>query len=253
MVIGSTSDQISVNVSSVHFLMNPNRYIPTDGRLLQYKLRGKNIIHCWDPPHLIKVLRNNLQKKNLRHGVTERWNLSTSTNTNKTRFTASWKHIENLYQLGRLPTLTNEHLNPVKEKMKVSTAAQVFSQTVGDVMLLFAKEKTASANYSHTAQILLFFNDLFDSFNGGGQPKQDSLKGSINESSIHFAYWEYALSELRSMDFINITDGRVNEASTVLRKFESTIRGYIELTRICLNASMKEVALRYHFLLFFLC
>lgn len=242
-------------------MINPNRpHISSNGILLQYKIRGNTIIHCYDGPHLIKVVRNNFEKKDLTHHVDKRCEISGSKNVQCLKKSkpqrASWSHVKTLYELDclssyrLLPKLTDEHLKPEKNKMKVSDATQIFSKTVGEVMLLYTAGNQVPRNFSETANILLFFNDLFDSINGGGEPQRDSLKGSIDENSIHFAYWEYALSELSNMNFVNVLDGKVNNASTVLRKFKSTIRGYIEITRICLNANMQEVALRYNFSFF---
>lgn len=58
--------------------------------------------------------------------------------------TASWKHIINFYEMDKnqstggdclAPKLTDQHVYPDKlKKMKVSFAAQVFSQRVGAIM-----------------------------------------------------------------------------------------------------------------------
>lgn len=129
--------------------------------------------------------------------------------------------------------------------MKVCVATQVFSQTFGNVILHFSEQGHCPEDCFGTAQLLLFFNDLFDSLNGSGEPQQDTLFGSVNESSIHFVYWEYALKMLTEMTFIDKQTRKPDNRSSVLFKFMSTIKGYIELTRFCLNVNMKEVALRY--------
>lgn len=256
LVIGSLSDQVNINVSAVNILVNPNNpKTKPNGEIIKYRIRDVVIVHCWDPPHLIKVVRNNLLVKDLTHYVDKRWTISdTKIDTCVKKIPvqcASWSHIEELYQSDILSThrmlenLSDEHIKPVKKKMKVSVATQVLSQTVGEAILLCISNDQLPANYCDTANILLFFNDLYDSVNGGGEPEVDSLKGSIEENSIHFAYWEYALSKLKDMNFVNRSDGKINNNSSVLRKFESTIRGYIEITRICLNANMPQVSLRY--------
>lgn len=97
IVVGSVCDQTNTNQSSVNCLIRPNDYIPTYGRLLQYTIREKNIIHVWDPPHLLKIIRNNLQNKNLVHNVTKRWDiLHTRQNFDDEKQyerCASWSHI----------------------------------------------------------------------------------------------------------------------------------------------------------------
>lgn len=65
-------------------------------------------------------------------------------------YVASWSHIIQLYELDKndfdfkmLPKLTDAHVYPEKlKKMKVSVAAQVFSQRVAATMK-FACSKTA--------------------------------------------------------------------------------------------------------------
>lgn len=251
-MIGSVCDQVGTNAAAVNNLINPNCARKTQtGEILKYKIRDRIIFHCFDPPHLIKVLRNNLLNKDLEHCVTRRWNIfdSNELQSQKTLL-ASWKDVKDVYDFNLRGTdrplrkITDEHINPRKEKMTVSVAAQVFSETFGNFMIDCSKTKDFPEDVSGTAQILLFFNDLFDSVNGSNQPQTGLLKGSINESSIHFAYWEYAIKMLTKMNFIDKQTGEVNNKSTVLKKCMSTIRGYIEITKICLNAKMKYVGLR---------
>lgn len=256
-VIGSVCDQTATNALGVNLLVDPTsqRVIP-DGKLIQYKINDNTISHGWDPPHLIKTMRNNLQKKDLVHYVDKPWSDSYTANDSGTSCDkvnvkrASWSHIEKLYSHDRklayplLKKLTDEHINPSKDKMKVSTACQVFSKSVHDAIVLCTKIGTLEKSFNDTAQAMQFFNDLFDSVNGGGEPQFESLKGSITENSVHFAYWEYAAMQLSKMNFINKSDGSVNNSSSVLRKFEATVRFFMEITKICLNASMEEVSLR---------
>lgn len=245
----SVCDQVNMNESAIHRLMDRD-FRRTPGCLLQYKVAGRTITHCYDPPHIIKAVRNNLEKKNFKHFITERWNISSSKAYGKQQV-ASWDHIKQLYELDRvglhrfLPKITEEHIHPAKLKMKVCVATQVFSQTYGTVMLHCAKNKQMPEVSSATAQMLLFFNDVFDSINGSGPAQMGSLKGSINKDSVHFAFWEWALFMLSKMNYVHKITGRINNRSTVIKKLESTIRGYQEVTRICLNKNIEEVSLRY--------
>lgn len=141
--------------------------------------------------------------------------------------------------------MTPEHLAPDKHKMSVSHATQVFSRSVGNGILRCCENNQMDKSAEDTAYVVLFFNDLFDSLNGGGVPQYETLKGSIDYNSVHFAYWNYALSVLEDMDFVDKSTKEINNRSTVLRKLESTVRGYIELTRVCMNNGIDEVALRY--------
>lgn len=141
-----------------------------NGQLLTYKLRDTTVIHCYDIPHLLKGTRNNLQTKNLSHSVFKRWSSTDSNSINgKEGLKASWDDVKDLYYLRGskrlLLKIYPEHINPERLKMKVSTATQVFSQTYEKVMLHCSQMKQLR-DCSGTAQILMFFNDLFDSMNG---------------------------------------------------------------------------------------
>lgn len=245
----SVSDQVQINESAIHMLMDRD-FKRHPGCLLQYKVDGRTIIHCYDGPHIIKVVRNNFEVKDIKHNINERWSVSNS-QTFGGEQTASWDDVRCLFDHDRqgchrmLPKITEEHMKPTKLKMKVSVATQVFSQTYGTVMLECADKQRIPAKSKATGQLLLFFNDFFDSINGGGPAQEGSLKGSITEDSIHFVFWEYALTVLSKMHFIDKATGKVNSRSTVLNKMESTIKGYQEITRICLNKNIELVSLRY--------
>lgn len=222
------------------------------GQLLLYKLRNTDVIHCWDPPHLIKGTRNNLLTKHLTHYVFKRWHSSDSTatsdkNTKQRSHTAMWEDVSELYGLGGrklLPKITPEHIDPQRRKMKVSVATQVFSQTYGNVMLHCSEKNQLPRDCTGTAHILTFFNDLFDSVNGSGTVMNE-LKSPITANSVHFQYWEYSLRMLSTMQFVDKKTGEMTNRTKNLQNWQSTIRGYYELSKKCLNLGMTEVALRY--------
>lgn len=243
----SVCDQINVNANTVNLLINSVNPPKTDGRLLVYYVNGRRMIHSYDPSHLIKVVRNNWQLKDLIHNIIKRWRMGDSNNnvsSTSSEF-ASWDHIFDLYRKRLLPKLSDEHLTPNKYKMKVSLATELFSNTCGTVMLNCIKDKQLPEYYDGTAQFLLFMNDIFDSMNGSKQQKGDTLKCAVKENSIHFSFWEYALSVLPKMSFVNKSDGKVNNGSSVLKKLESTIRGYVEFSKTCIKLDIPAVSIRY--------
>lgn len=92
-------------------------------------LNNQKIIVLYDPPHLIKGIRNNFLVKDIKI------NIKSST----TKEFASWDIIETAYQLDihshtlnrQLKKLTEEHVIKHKvKKMKVKLATQVFSATL---------------------------------------------------------------------------------------------------------------------------
>lgn len=250
-------DQVSTNVSTVNALMGLTTkasIAANEGQLLTYKLRDTTIIHCWDIPHLIKGTRNNLQTKNLKHSVFKRWSSSDSNSTSdvtkKQELMATWDDVFDLYDLNLkgsqklLKKITPEHIDPKRQKMKVSVATQVFSETYGKVMIHCSKKMQLPRDCTGTAQILIFFNDLFDSMNGSCSVINE-LNSPVTKASVHFKYWEYALSMLSKMKFIDKITGEATNRTKNLQNWQSTIRGYIELSKKCLNLGMTKVALRY--------
>lgn len=92
-------------------------------------MHNQKIIVLYDPPHLIKGIRNNFLVKDIEINV----------NSSITKEFASWDIIESAYQIDihshtlnrQLKNLTDEHVikNKIK-KMKVKLATQIFSATL---------------------------------------------------------------------------------------------------------------------------
>lgn len=101
-----------------------------------YCVNGELIVHIYDPPHLLKGIRNNLLTKNLV------WKKDCD------RICVKWEHIAQTYdddngpgELRTLPKITESHVYPNKiKKMKVSIAAQVFSHSMASVMALMCRK-----------------------------------------------------------------------------------------------------------------
>lgn len=167
----STCDQASTNVSAIHQLINPDlrKSKAVNGGLLSYQVRDHTVIHCYDPPHLLKGIRNNLMTKKLIHHITKRWNIDES--VTEVRRMASWKHLREAYKYSNrssrklLPKISSEHLDPKKSKMKVAIAAQVFSESFGNMILQHLSNNTNKRGlpkrYADTAEVLFFFLTTF--------------------------------------------------------------------------------------------
>lgn len=256
----SVCDQVNTNASAVRQLIKRNlKKNESYPGLLSYEIGSTSIIHCFDPPHIIKGIRNNLMTKNLKHRITTRWNINHNNHNVEARQlkVASWDHVVKFYEwsskasIKMLRKITPEHINPGKKKMKVNVATQVFSQSLGNAMLQYATCEGLPKNLNDTAQILLFFNDVFDSINGSCLPSDNKLKSPVSEESVHFSYWHYALRMISTMQFYSIVTDKPTFRTSVLSTLRSTILGYMEIFRLCLNLNMKRIALRYPSLVFF--
>lgn len=148
-------DQVNTNANAVNILINPARPPKNNGQLLTYTIKNRQIIHCYDPSHLIKTVRNNWETKDLVHNITKRWRKGETSSIGSSQ-TASWDHIFDLYRMDKqstkrlLPKLTDEHLTPNKLKMQVSKATQIFSNTCGTVMQNCIQEKKLPTHFAGT-------------------------------------------------------------------------------------------------------
>ncbi|KAK9685255.1 hypothetical protein QE152_g38172 [Popillia japonica] len=126
------------------------------------------VIPLYNPPHLVKSLRNNLLTKDLQY---------MQDGVNKT---AKWSHMKDAYyidlsvKLRNMPKLTDMHVLPSKlKKMKVSTCTQVFSQNIASTIDLMARticdnragKATMTEDAEDTADLCSFQDELFDSMN----------------------------------------------------------------------------------------
>ncbi|KAJ6648165.1 DNA transposase THAP9 [Pseudolycoriella hygida] len=257
-VVGSVCDAVNSNMAAVKRLINPKcvRGIML-GKLLEYTVRDATICHYFDPPHLIKSVRNNMMVKNLNHTVSFNeakfrpngvlaWNKK-----NKQHRSASWSDLRDFYRFNNtgaffnlIPKITDEHLDPTRHKMKVKIATQVFSGTVGRNMYLCWKRNVFKNNCIGTAAILLFFNELFDSVNGGDVPDPETLTGALTVKSKHFDFWDYAIRMLESMKFSdNLKTGKPNR-SNVFKHFTSTLKGIRRISERLFEAGIQSISLR---------
>ncbi|CAB3251497.1 unnamed protein product [Arctia plantaginis] len=152
-----------------------------------FEVNGEEVIPLYDPPHLLKGIRNNLMNKNLKCIMKNDVNV------------AKWEHLEMLLKedpgfdgLRMLPKLTESHLNPNKlKKMKVKCAAQVLSHSTAIFMGYLARKGILVEDAKETARLLLFFDELFDSVNGSfhnfkKKPGKKFL-GPLTPNSTHYA------------------------------------------------------------------
>lgn len=198
----SVCDQIAINVTAINCLITSTLEKPSSGQLLQYTIQNSLITHIFDPCHLLKGIRNNLMTKNLTHFVSEDDTIS------EEKRTASWTDVKDFYKKYQksssqlLSNITDEHINPKQLKMKVSVAAEIFSNTFGNTMKNYSYSSNPKRDFSGTADILIYFNDIFDSMNGAGDAIQNSIKGSISENSGHLSYWKNAIPEIEKMEWV---------------------------------------------------
>ena len=116
----------------------------------------RKIHFMYDPPHLLKSLRNNLKTYDFNVGG----------------HPVKWEYIEGLYKFDAshriklAPRLTERHIVlPCFSKMKVKLASQIFSHSVASGINLLTSLGKLPKDAYHTARFIADINDLFDCFN----------------------------------------------------------------------------------------
>ncbi|KOB58244.1 Uncharacterized protein OBRU01_25365 [Operophtera brumata] len=205
-VLATVCDQGSNNRQAIKCLMTEARgsYLrrgetPKDNVFL---VNDAEIVPLYDPPHLLKGIRNNLLSKNLQFEMDGRAKL------------AQWHHLELLHKenpgykgIRLVPKLTDAHIIPNKiGKMKVKHASQVFSATVASNMGYLADKGILPKECKDTADLLMFIDKLFDSVNGSYTNKNRFAKpllGPVTPKSCHHNSWNEAKKVLKTMSFVH--------------------------------------------------
>lgn len=141
-IIATVCDQGASNQAAINYLINDSLMKQSrsgqENDVRFFKVNGRKVIPLYDPPHLIKGIRNNLLQRNLIWKKPE------------TLLTAKWSDVELAYKIDNasgelrvMPKLTENHVNRHKlKKMKVACATQVLSHSVSSVMAVFARSGT---------------------------------------------------------------------------------------------------------------
>jgi len=109
----------------------------------------------------------------------------------------------------------------------------------GHVNTLYGPFKMPEKEGRDTAEIIFFFDELFDSVNGHALKSEKPLKAAISYNSPHFPFWKTAIKRLRKMRFVDAKDGRPLKSSTTLRNWIFTIRGFRKLWMIMKTLEFK--------------
>ncbi|XP_039308365.1 uncharacterized protein LOC105204150 isoform X2 [Solenopsis invicta] len=239
--VATVCDQGGPNVAAINMLIKE----ANEKQIKQHKIPENTFIvsNCevvplYDYVHLQKGVRNNLLTKDL---VVDKFKKESE------RQFVSWNDIITVYEIDKysflkqrqMPKLTNKHIFPnCIPKMRVKYATQVISHTVAnfiDVILTWNQDLVdtskgqivLSPNAAITADTLLFFDDLFDSFN---RKERKSLSSIISSSSNHIAFWQNAVKKIRKMDFVEIgTHKYIRRNTKCLVNWVWTIRGAMNL------------------------
>ncbi|XP_063371190.1 uncharacterized protein LOC134659477 [Cydia amplana] len=207
----------------------------TLARVYTVQVAGHDLFIFHDPPHLLKSIRNNFLDKDIVYNGK----------------IASWKDILYVYDTDMqgghtraLPRLTADHVDPKKiKKMKVKMAAQVLSARTA-AMLKFTDSVHKRVNSPQetmetTAEVVLFFDELFDSVNGSPGQGKGKLRCAVKETSSHKDFWLNAIRTLQSMTFLDrnsklaIRNGQPRHVRVpCLEGWITTLKSFLGLSKI---------------------
>ena len=140
---------------------------------------GKKIFFMYDPPHLIKSIRNNFKK----HGYVIGPDV------------ISWDHINKFYEIDSstpirmAPKLTKRHITlPAFANLSVALAVQVMSRTVAAGIASMVRSGEMPVQATATSQFVADFDELFDCFNSRSSRSKRDISGAITTTSMHIEF-----------------------------------------------------------------
>lgn len=231
-VIATICDQGQTNMAAINQLIKDtqNEYSRKheEYRGSGFEVNGKEVIPIFDPPHLLKGIRNNLLNK------------TCVFNMGDNVYQAKWKHFVDLYEkddpnedLKMCNKLTDYHLKTEKmSKMKVSFAAQTFSHRVGVFFNFAISHKILPEECRGTQHLAFFMDKLFDSVNGQSNQVNNGkvMRVSLSQTSPHVEFWREAITVLRTMHFVD-HNNKTSVPPTV-KNWIRTIQGLIAIWNI---------------------
>jgi len=122
------------------------------------EIDGQNIFFMFDPPHLLKSVRNNLVKHNFEiRGKLVKW-----------QYISEFFEADHKQAVKLVPKLAPKHINlPPFASMRVRLAAQVLSHSVAAGIYTRVTFGTMSSDAAFTAEFIETVDALFDCFNAG--------------------------------------------------------------------------------------
>jgi hypothetical protein len=125
-----------------------------------------------------------------------------------------------------------------KKKMKVKNCTQVFSHTVATAMkarAMISQDLSSSSEFylnpkaSDTADLFLFFDQLFDSCNGNlmSPPPGKELRGVVKKESKHVSLWQDSISILKTMSFVDQNNPSKSVVTPFLTNWIFTLHGFL--------------------------
>lgn len=150
----------------------------------------------FDPPHLMKNIRNNLKKYGFRVSAES----------------VSWAHIEEFYKqdsatpIRYATKLTKKHITmPPFANLSVKLATQVLSHTVAAGISTMVKLKSLPLEASATAKFVNNFDQIFNCFNSRNLHSSQLKGNAISPSCAEIPFLQEMLEWLKTIRCLNKT------------------------------------------------
>lgn len=190
----------------------------------------QKIFYMFDIPHLLKAVRNMLQKHNFvdKHGQE-----------------ISWKYLEQFYNHDKnypdraAPKLTDSHIYPTNfEKMKVKFASQLFSKTVACGLNVYIRFGVLPASATKTALFVEMMDKLFDLLNSSHTSNAKEFNRAFKGEQYQLDFLNECLNFFSEVKVVDKTGKDVTNRMKFVNCFIITIKGLIQLWD-CLSEKFK--------------
>ena len=186
-----------------------------------FMCNGKKIFYLFDPPHLIKAVRNNLINYDFHFG----------------QQIARWNDILTMYERDKsqtirsCPKLTNKHVHLTGfTKMKVKYATQILSHTVSATILTYSSLGALPSTAAGTAVLVANFDKIFDCLNSSTLNSPKEHRRPITEKSVHHKFLSDMLLFIKSIKVIDrVTKEDHTNQLKCLNGLQLTINGLTSL------------------------
>ncbi|KAG6438721.1 hypothetical protein O3G_MSEX000173 [Manduca sexta] len=241
-VVATVCDQGATNLAALNQLVDDTKkkYLMKNEEFRGgfFEVDDIKIVPIYDPPHLIEGVRNNLLNKNLKFVKNGKVHM------------AKWSHIENLFHrspkfrgIKLVHKLTALHVVPsMIPKMRVKYCTQVFSKTVGVALGCMAESGNVPRESTDTAELLMLFDDLFDSVNASFSIEEGKVyRSAVTRNSPHLKLWNSSLPILKSMKYV-IIDKEITVPT--LTSWVKTIEGFKVIVEYLWSQEINSLLLR---------
>jgi hypothetical protein len=165
-----------------------------------FTFEGREVFVMYDAPHLLKSVRNMLQKHDFVRDGSNR---------------ISWRHLELFFEedvekpseMRLAPKLTHNHVyTPPLKHMKVKLAAQVFSSTVsaGLQASVGCRNTKVPVEAMSFAQFAKDMDTIYDVFNSSSPLEAKPMKAALSDTCLH---WEHLDAARQMFESLQMYDG----------------------------------------------